>query len=84
MMKRPFLTLALAVLAALSIGSGSARPQAPERGPARPDLLPAFLDRPTPWADSVMASLDLNDRIAQLMMVAAYSNKGREHVRGIE
>ena len=84
MMKRPFLTLVLTVLAVLSIGSGSARVQAPESDPPRRDELPAFLDRPTPWADSVMASLDLDGRIAQLMMVAAYSNKGREHVRGIE
>lgn len=31
------------------------------------------------WVDSVMKSLTPNERIAQLIMVAAYSNKGEEH-----
>lgn len=46
--------------------------------------MPAFLDAPTPWADSVLSTLSLDERIAQLMMVAAWSNKGREHVRDVE
>jgi beta-glucosidase-like glycosyl hydrolase/CubicO group peptidase (beta-lactamase class C family) len=45
---------------------------------------PAFLNGPMPWADSVLQSLNTEERIAQLMMVAAWSNKGREHVREIE
>ena len=32
----------------------------------------------------MLATLSLDERIAQLMMVAAWSNKGREHVRQIE
>ena len=35
--------------------------------------------RPQVWADSVYAALDINQRIAQLIMMAAYSNKGKEH-----
>lgn len=31
------------------------------------------------WVDSVMRSLTPNERIAQLIMVAAYSNRGEEH-----
>lgn len=31
------------------------------------------------WVDSIMASLTPNERIAQLIMVAAYSNQGEEH-----
>ena len=31
------------------------------------------------WVDSVMKSLTPNERIAQLIMVAAYSNRGEEH-----
>lgn len=46
--------------------------------------LPPFLERPSPWADSVLASLTLEQRIAQLMMVAAYSNKDAAHVAAIE
>lgn len=33
----------------------------------------------TPWADSVLNSLTLDERIAQLFMVAAFSNKDRKH-----
>lgn len=47
-------------------------------------VMPAFLDAPTPWADSVLSTLSLDERIAQLMMVAAWSNKGRDHVRDVE
>lgn len=43
------------------------------------ELPPPFLVAATPWADSVFASLSLEQRIAQLMMVAAYSNKDKNH-----
>ncbi|HEX3006275.1 MAG TPA: glycoside hydrolase family 3 N-terminal domain-containing protein, partial [Bacteroidales bacterium] len=33
----------------------------------------------TPWADSVYNSLSLDERIAQLFMVAAFSNKDKRH-----
>ena len=36
------------------------------------------------WVDSVFASLDENQRLGQLFMVAAYSNKGDSHKREIE
>ncbi len=35
------------------------------------------------WADSVMSRLSLDEKIGQLFMVAAYSNKGPEHERFI-
>ncbi|MGM1054744.1 MAG: glycoside hydrolase family 3 N-terminal domain-containing protein [Bacteroidota bacterium] len=35
------------------------------------------------WVDSVMKSLTPNERIAQLIMVAAYSNRGEEHHQDI-
>ena len=38
-----------------------------------------FLDSSTIWADSIMESLSEEERIAQLFMVAAYSNKGKKH-----
>jgi beta-glucosidase-like glycosyl hydrolase/CubicO group peptidase (beta-lactamase class C family) len=76
-MKRILFLAAVASLGVLSIGSGS------PGSTSRRDV-PAFMEGPMPWADSVLASLSLDDRIAQLMMVAAYSNKGRAHVREVE
>jgi hypothetical protein len=38
----------------------------------------------TPWADSVFSSLSLDQRIAQLMMVAGVQRQGREARKGIE
>jgi beta-N-acetylhexosaminidase len=35
------------------------------------------------WVDSIMQTLSLDEKIAQLFMVAAYSNKGAEHVAQI-
>jgi len=49
-----------------------------------PDKTPEFLNVESTWADSVLNSLTPDERIAQLFMVAAYSNKGLEHVKKIE
>ncbi|MFD1550864.1 hypothetical protein DNU06_05320 [Putridiphycobacter roseus] len=45
---------------------------------------PAFITNPNKWADSVFASLGEEERIAQLFMVAAYSNKGVSHENEIK
>ncbi len=69
--------------------SGSQAPEPPEQA-ARHDtvaavpLPPPFLVGPTPWADSVLATLSLEEQIAQLMMVAAYSNKNAKHEAELE
>ena len=42
-----------------------------------------FLNNSTAWADSVLASLSEEERIAQLFMVAAYSNKDELHKQQI-
>lgn len=44
---------------------------------------PEFLVSQTKWVDSVFNSLSSRQRIAQLFMVAAYSNKDIKHVREI-
>ncbi len=44
---------------------------------------PPFLESDTVWADSIMEKLSLEQRIAQMIMVQAYSNKGREHARAV-
>lgn len=79
-MRRTTLLAASVLLGLLSVGGGTPMPTGPRTDPGTP----AFLDRPTPWADSVFASLDLDQRIAQLMMVAAYSNKNEKHYVEIE
>lgn len=44
---------------------------------------PPFDLKPTPWADSVIKTLTIDQQISQLFMVAAYSNKGSDHVNKI-
>lgn len=48
-----------------------------------PRVTPDFLMNETRWVDSVFESLTLDERIAQLFMVAAYSNKDMKHVASI-
>ncbi len=45
---------------------------------------PDFLKVEQRWVDSVFSSLSPEQRIAQLFMVAAYSNLGNKHVREIQ
>jgi beta-glucosidase-like glycosyl hydrolase/CubicO group peptidase (beta-lactamase class C family) len=45
---------------------------------------PAFWSSDTAWVDSVMKTLSLDDKIAQLMMVAAYSNRDETHFKVID
>lgn len=53
-------------------------------GPLGAQLAPPFLQMSdTRWADSVFKSLTPDERIAQLFMVSAYSNKDAAHVKEI-
>lgn len=45
---------------------------------------PPFLEVATNWADSVFDTLSPDERIAQLFMVAAYSNKDSTHIKRIQ
>lgn len=51
----------------------------PRPAPANPALVvpPPFLQVDQHWVDSVMATLTPDERIAQMMMIAAYSNRSR-------
>ena len=40
---------------------------------------PPFISIPTPWADSLILKLSDEEKIAQLFMVAAYSNRDEDH-----
>lgn len=42
-----------------------------------------FLSDSTVWADSILEGLSDQQKIAQLFMVAAYSNKGEQHKKEI-
>lgn len=41
---------------------------------------PPFINAGQTWVDSVMAALTPQQRIGQLFMIAAYSNRGKEHL----
>ncbi|OIQ30241.1 MAG: hypothetical protein BM555_05485 [Crocinitomix sp. MedPE-SWsnd] len=45
---------------------------------------PDFLNEKTPWADSVLSSMTLDQKIGQLFMVAAYSSKGSDHYEKLD
>lgn len=45
---------------------------------------PPFMMTDTVWVDSVMQEMSIEERIGQLFMVAAYSNKGPVHEKSIE
>lgn len=45
---------------------------------------PPFLEQPTNWADSVFETLSPDERIAQLFMIAAYSNQSKKHTDEID
>jgi len=46
--------------------------------------IPEFIKQKNAWVDSVFNSLTIDEKIAQLLMVAAYSNKGNGHKKNIE
>ncbi|PCJ28361.1 MAG: serine hydrolase [Flavobacteriales bacterium] len=45
---------------------------------------PPFLEIATDWADSIFNTLSPDERIGQLFMVAAYSNKDSTHIKRIQ
>ncbi len=54
----------------------------PEVLPAFPEY-PLFLNVDSGWVDSVMGNLSLEERIAQMIMIYAYSNQGLEHENSV-
>ena len=68
--------LQITILAVILLVSGMSGPENHVQVPFAPEFpeYPAFLEVDQAWADSVMSKLSLEDRIAQMMMVQAYSN----------
>jgi beta-glucosidase-like glycosyl hydrolase/CubicO group peptidase (beta-lactamase class C family) len=54
------------------------------RLPAQERVSPGYLEAGTRWVDSVFNSLSPAERICQLIMVAAFSNKGADHQKETE
>ncbi|NJM14949.1 MAG: hypothetical protein HC896_05810 [Bacteroidales bacterium] len=48
------------------------------------NLQPAYLNVKNNWVDSVFGSLSTDERIAQLIMIDAYSDKDKKYADGIE
>lgn len=48
------------------------------------ELLPPTLQPEGKWADSVLSTLSLEEKIAQMIMVAAWSNKDEKHIIEID
>lgn len=57
-------------------------PATPTRSKSKQALYP-FAKQQFPWADSVFNSLSLDERIGQLFMVAAFSNRDQRHMAEI-
>ena len=68
--------LSVAAISSFLLGTSSEPIQQPLENEKK---TPAFLSQDHSWADSVFDTLTEDQRIAQLFMVAAYSNKGKEH-----
>lgn len=46
--------------------------------------LPDFMRSSTEWADSILSSLTLDEKIAQSFMIAATPNKGEDHLKKVD
>lgn len=66
-------TIILAALAVVALGFVCETPRIPQT------LDPEFLTQDSPWADSVIATLDIDEKIGQLFMVPAYSKGDHLH-----
>ncbi len=75
----------IAILTILLLVSGMSGPSGQEQVSFTPGFpeYPPFLMVDQSWADSVMSGLSLEDRIAQMMMVQAYSNMSEAHEKSV-
>ncbi len=77
--------LQITILAVILLVSGMSGPANHVQVPFELEFpeYPAFLEVDQAWADSVMSKLSLEDRIAQMMMVQAYSNMNKAHEKSV-
>jgi len=78
--------LRTSIIAFLILAYTLVRPEAQGLQPGLDQALrsdPPFLETGAAWADSVMANLTLDERIAQMIMVYGYSNMGPAHEKAV-
>ncbi|MEN8158109.1 MAG: glycoside hydrolase family 3 N-terminal domain-containing protein, partial [Bacteroidota bacterium] len=77
--------LQIVILVTLFLVFHIAVPGTPDMLPFSPQFqqAPPFLEVDTTWVDSVMKQLSLEEQIAQMIMVQAYSNMGETHQKEI-
>ncbi len=75
----------ISILVLLILLSGISGPGTQEIPPFEPTFpeAPPFLRAGEAWVDSVMDQLSLEEKIAQMIMVQAYSNRDEEHVKSV-
>lgn len=71
--------IGISLLLILIVSSSFIKPSVNKELLKREKSYPFYLEN-TAWADSVLATLTPKERIAQLFMVAAYSNQNQKHV----
>lgn len=76
-----YLRLLIIFLLTLGLASAAKQPVIPVK--PEKDTVP-FFDQNYPWVDSLMQVMTLDQKIGQLFMAAAYSNKDATHVKNIE
>jgi hypothetical protein len=72
-------SLRLLLAFAVSVGAIGLASVYKQTAPSKNQSDPPFLGAGKKWVDSLMQKLTPEQRMAQLFMVAAYSNKGKEH-----
>ncbi|MFI5171487.1 MAG: glycoside hydrolase family 3 N-terminal domain-containing protein [Chitinophagales bacterium] len=76
-----FTKLAFILLFTAGFASASFSPRAPLTSDEKKI---AFYDQNYPWVDSLMATMSTDEKIGQLFMIPAYSNKDAAHVKEVE
>jgi beta-glucosidase-like glycosyl hydrolase/CubicO group peptidase (beta-lactamase class C family) len=75
--------IGISLLLILLVSSSFVKQTVVEGQLKREKSYPFYLDNTT-WADSILSTLTPDERIAQLFMVAAYSNQDQKHIDKIE
>jgi len=75
--------IGISLLFVFIVSSSFVKPKLNEELEQRKEQYP-FIQENTLWADSILKALTPEERIAQLFMVAAYSNKDNNHVAQIK
>ncbi len=76
--------LASSICCGVVISSGFFAPPQKTDPPAPPRIARTFTEKQSRWADSLLATMTLDEKIGQLFMVATFSNRNEQEYRKIE